>query len=165
RLTGQCPAFPKISRFGDAPGRFGLGDPQPFSQRRAQCAAEFFLSCLRVELVDQRVLGCPQPARHAFQALQGVQPFWGGEYVKRQLAQTVRVVIERVEDLDDLLTTARTHAPNSRRGHRQVIALVTSETQVTQGITVTLRYPRLSSNTCQPICACTARAGPSAHTQ
>ena len=76
----------------------------------AQCAAEFLRGAWRGKLIDQRVLGCAQPARHALQALQGPQPFWGGEHVKGQRAQGVQIVIERAEDLSDILTTARTHA-------------------------------------------------------
>jgi hypothetical protein len=75
-------------------------------QRRTQLAAEFFVAGLRVELIDQLILGGTQLACHAFQALEGLQPFGGGEHVKGQLAQAVQVSIERVDDLDDLFTTA-----------------------------------------------------------
>ena len=83
---------------------------QPVGQRAAQRAAELFCAGLFGELVDQRVLGRAQPACHPFQALQRPQPFRGGEHIKRQLTQPVKVTIERVEDLHDLLTRTRTHA-------------------------------------------------------
>ncbi|VAZ63893.1 hypothetical protein LAUMK22_05735 [Mycobacterium kansasii] len=108
--TGERPPLPEISCLVDAPARFGLGDTQPISQRRAQFGAQFFLAGLRAELIDQRVLRCPQPARQAFQALQGAHSLGGGEHVKRQLAQTIQIRVERVEDPDDVFTTARTHA-------------------------------------------------------
>ncbi|VBA36294.1 hypothetical protein LAUMK21_05819 [Mycobacterium pseudokansasii] len=91
RLTGQRPPLTKISCLVDAPARLGLGDAQPVGQRRTQFGAQFFLAGLRAELIDQRVLGCPQPSCHALQALQGPQPFRGGEHVKRQLAQTIQI--------------------------------------------------------------------------
>ena len=69
RLPRQRAALTKISRFSDAPAGLSLGDAQPIRQRRAQCAAEFFFAGLRAELVDQRVLWCPQPARYPFEAL------------------------------------------------------------------------------------------------
>ncbi|VBA59041.1 hypothetical protein LAUMK191_04815 [Mycobacterium attenuatum] len=109
-LTGERPPLPEVSRFVDAPARFGLGDTQPIGQRRTQRGAQFFLAGQRAELIDQRVLRRPQPARHALQALHGPQPLGGGEHVKRQLTQTIQIRVERVEDPDDVFTTARTHA-------------------------------------------------------
>ena len=58
RLTGQCAPWPEIFGVGDAPAGFGLGDAQPVGQRAAQRAAQLFLAGLRVELVDDAVLGC-----------------------------------------------------------------------------------------------------------
>ena len=110
---------PKIGGLADTPAGLGLGDPQPVSQRAAQRAAQLFLAGLRLELVDQRVLGCAQPTRDPFEALQRPQPFRGGEHVKRQLTQTVQVAIKRVENLHDLLATTATHTPNSTKTHRQ----------------------------------------------
>jgi hypothetical protein len=62
RFTGQRAALPEIAGVSDTPAGFSFGDPQPVGQRAAQCAAQLLLRCLRVELVDQRVLGCALPA-------------------------------------------------------------------------------------------------------
>ncbi len=119
RLPRYRAAFPEISGVGDAPTGFGLGDAQPVRQRSAQCSAEFFFAGLCVDRVYQCVLGCPQPARHPFEALQRPKLVSGGEHVKRQLAQPVHVCIARVEDLDDVLARTRTHTGNSKKNHRQ----------------------------------------------
>ena len=78
RLPGQRRDVPQVLGFGDAPAGFGFGDAQPVRQRRRQCAAEFFFAGLRRELIDQRVLRCPQPTRHPFQTLQApaTAPGW-----------------------------------------------------------------------------------------
>ncbi|VAZ76844.1 hypothetical protein LAUMK4_03227 [Mycobacterium persicum] len=109
-LTGQRPPRPEVSRFVDAPPGLDLGDAQPVGQRRTQRAAQLFLAGLRAELIDQRKLRGSQPPRRALQTLQRTQSLGGGEHLKRQLTQPVQLRIERVEDLDDVVTTARTHA-------------------------------------------------------
>jgi hypothetical protein len=49
-------------------------------------------------------------AGHAFQVFEGTQSFRGGQRVKGELAHAFQVGVQRVEDLDDLLATADTHA-------------------------------------------------------
>lgn len=109
RLAGQCPAFTQILRFGDSPAGLVRGDVQQIGYRTAQWATEFFRAGLRAELIDQRVLRCAQPARHTFQALQRPLLLRSDEYVKGQPAQSVQALIEEIQHLADLLTSAGSH--------------------------------------------------------
>ncbi len=118
-FSGERAALPEVGGFVDAPAGLGLGDAQPVGQSRAQLAAEFCFAGLRVELIDQLMLRGAQLACHAFEVLQRPQPFRGGQDIKGQLAQPVQAGVDHVEDLHDLLTTARTHAPKSTKDHRQ----------------------------------------------
>jgi hypothetical protein len=119
RFSGQRAAFPEIFGVGDAPAGVGLGDPQPIGQRAAQRAAQLFLAGLCADLVDDAVLGCAGAAGDAFEALEGPHQFWSRQHVKSQFTQAVQGNIDRVEDLDDLLATAATHASNFTKAHRQ----------------------------------------------
>ena len=119
RLSGQRAAFPEILGFGDAPAGFGLGDPQPVGQRAAQRAAQLLLAGLCIKPVDDGVLRCAEAACGAFEVFELAEQFWGGQDVKRQVAQAVQGGVERVRDLDNLLATAATHASNFTKAHRQ----------------------------------------------
>ena len=57
-FSSHCAPWPEIGSVGNAAAGFNLGDAQPVSQCAAQRAAQLFLAGLRVEFVDQRMLGC-----------------------------------------------------------------------------------------------------------
>ncbi len=75
-----------------------------------------------------------QPPRRALQTLQRTRSLGGGEHRKRQLTQPVQLRIERIEDLDDVVTTARTMPEILRTPTDMNCRHVTIETTVTQGI-------------------------------
>ena len=54
--------IPEIAGFSDTPAGVSLGDTQPVGQRAAQRAAQLLVAGLRIELIDQRMLRCAQPA-------------------------------------------------------------------------------------------------------
>ncbi len=109
RFAVQRGPFAQIGGFVDAPGCFGAGDPQPVGQRGGQLAAQLGRVGLFAELVDQRVFDGGQPAAYLFAALQQGQPFGGGQRVAPQIQRALEAGLERVEDLDDLVPTTRTH--------------------------------------------------------
>src|SRR5277367_2203917 len=74
-----------------------------------QFAAQLLRGRLLDELIDQPMTRYRQPPRHLFQTLQHPQQLRGGQRLERQLTDTIHVSIERVEDLDDVLTATRTH--------------------------------------------------------
>ena len=104
--------LPQVLGFGDTPAGFGFGDPQPVRQRRRQRATQVLpRPGSGRELIDQRMLRCPQTARSpAFQTIHRPQQLRGGQGIKGQTKHTRSMRrIERVKDLDDLLTRARNH--------------------------------------------------------
>jgi hypothetical protein len=134
RLTVQRAPLTEIGRFMDPPRGLGPADPQPISQHRSQLAAQLRLTGLLGELIDQRVFnGRLLPAK-TLEPFQHGQPFRGGQHVERQVQGAFIAGFERVENLDDLLTTTRTHVRiiTNRSDNRRKLS--TGETTVTQVI-------------------------------
>ena len=81
--------------------------------RLANAAASFPPNSVGVglfaELVDHRMLDGGQPAAHLSHTLQHGQPLGGGQRVAPQIQGALEAGFERVEDLDDLFPTTRTH--------------------------------------------------------
>ena len=105
----QSPPLAQVGGLVDAPRCFCAADPQPVGQRRGQLAAQLGRIGLLGELVDQRVFDGGLPAAHLLPPLQHPQPLGGGEHVERQVQGAFVAGFERVEDLDDLFPTTRTH--------------------------------------------------------
>ena len=108
-FTVQRPPLTQVGGLMNAPRRLGAADPQPVRQRRGQLATQLGRISLFGELVDQWVLDGGQHAAHLLTALQHGQPFGRGQHVERQVQGALVSGLERVEDLDDLLPTTRTH--------------------------------------------------------
>ena len=109
RLTVQRPPLTEVGGLMDAPRRLGAADPQPVSQRRGQLATQLGRIGLFGELVDQCVFDGGLPAAHLLPPLQYPQPLGRGEHVERQVQGALVIGLKRVENLDDLLPTTRTH--------------------------------------------------------
>ncbi len=91
------------------PRRLGAGDPQPVSQRRSQLATQLAGTGLLAELVDQGVFDGGLLTAKALEPFQHSQPLGRGEHVERQIQGAFVAGLERVEDLDHLFPTTRTH--------------------------------------------------------
>ena len=61
------------------------------------------------ELIDQGVFDGGLSAPHLLKVFQHGQPFGRGQHVERQVPRAFVSSLERVENLDDLFTTTRTH--------------------------------------------------------
>ncbi len=82
---------------------------RPVRERGSQLAAQLGRVGLCGELVDQRVLNCWQAAPDPFAAFQQGQPLGGGQRVAAQIQGAFEVSSKRVEHVDDLFPTTRTH--------------------------------------------------------
>ena len=109
RLTVQRPPLTQILGVMDPPRRLGAGDPQPVSQRRSQPATQLAGTGLGGELVDQGVFDGGLLTAESLEPFQHSQPFRCGQHVERQVQGALVAGLERVEDLDDLFPTTRTH--------------------------------------------------------
>ena len=108
-FTVERPPFTQIGGLVNPTTGLGAADPQPVGQRRGQLATQLARISLGGELIDQCVLDRRLPAAKTLEPLQ--HPSRSGvvstSNVKIQGAFVVS--LERVENLDDLLTTTRTH--------------------------------------------------------
>ena len=109
RFTVQRPTLAQIGSLMDAPRGLGAADPQPISQRRGQLAAQLGRIGLLGELIDQCVFNGGLPATHLLPPLQYPEPLGCGQHVKGLVQGAFVVGFERVENLDNLLATTRTH--------------------------------------------------------
>ncbi len=91
------------------PGGLGPADPQPVSQHRGQLATQLGRLGLGGELVDQGVFDGRLLTAKPFEPFQHGQPLGRGQRVERQVQSAFLVGLERVENLDDLFPTTRTH--------------------------------------------------------
>ena len=108
-LAVQRLTLAQIGGFVNPAGRFCAGDPQTVGQRWGQLAAQFDGISLFAELVDQRVLDGGQAAPNPFATFQQGQVFGRGQRVAPQIQGAFQVSPQRVDDLDDLFPTTRTH--------------------------------------------------------
>ena len=109
RFTVQRPPLAEVGGLVDAPRGLGAADPQPVGQRRRQLAAQLGRVGLLGELIDQRVFDGGLLAAHLLAPLQHPQPLGCGQHIERQVQGAFVAGLERVEDLDDLFPTTRTH--------------------------------------------------------
>ena len=109
RFTVQRPPLAQIGGLVDAPGGVGAADPQPVGQHRGQLATQLGRVGLFGELIDQRVLDGRVPTTQLLPALQYPQPLGCGQHMKRQVQGAFVAGLERIEHLDNLFPTTRTH--------------------------------------------------------
>ncbi len=109
RLTVERTPLTEIGGFMHPPGCLAPADPQPVSQHRRQLAAQLGRLSLGGELVDQGVFDGRLLTAKTLEPFQHGQPLGRGEHLERQVQGPFVVGLERVENLDDLFTTTRTH--------------------------------------------------------
>ena len=108
RLPVEGPPLTQLGGLMHPPGCLGPADPQPIRQHRGQLPAQH-RSIFTGQLVDQRVLDGRQLAAEHLEALQHRQPLRSGQHIEGQIERAFHIGAQTVENLDDLLTTTRTH--------------------------------------------------------
>ena len=81
----------------------------PVGQRVCQFAAQLGLAGLSAQLVDQCRARHWQPPGLVFEALQQSQALGGRQRVEGQFEQVRYHFVERIQSVDDILSTTRTH--------------------------------------------------------
>lgn len=118
-LAGQPVARSQVGGFLDAARGFSATDQGPIGQGVRQRAAKLLWAGLSGNVIDELMFGHWQAASRFLTALQQRQAFSGRQRAETQTTHTIERGIERVEDLDDLFPTTRTHTPQRKKHHRQ----------------------------------------------
>ena len=109
RLAVERAPLTQVGGLMHPPRGLGPADPQPVRQRRGQPATQLDRAGLFGELIDQWVLDGRLLTAKTLPPLQHPQPLRGGQHIEHQIQGAFVVGLEHIEDLDDLLTTTRTH--------------------------------------------------------